>query len=364
MVTLNRAAPYGPMRVVDLDEQALWRPETAGTAIPATIIGWGAELAGDSNGSEFLLENADGVPMRTDADCTAAYEDYNAPGTNAFEPATMVCAGDGNGDTCQGDSGGPLMVSDGDGGLVLAGVTSWGEGCNEADFPGVYARIGSQPLNAWVHARLLEASFDLDHAAVATRPVRLFSTSTHPKGPTGFTSFRWDFDQDGQFDDRVGTSLLETFETPGRQVIGLEVSDAHGDRASFYGAFDVGPAPTPIPPSTAPPSGGGQTAPPPVVARFAALKSPRSLQARNGRFKVKVSFDATAPAGTAKLTVLLKGRKIGSARVKVKPGGTATAKVKLTKAGVRKLKKTKRLKVSLRITVGGKLTKKALTIKR
>ncbi len=101
-----------------------------------------------------------------------------------------------------------------------------------------------------------------------------------------------------------------------------------------------------------------------MVARFATFKSPKSLKARKGRFNVKVSFDATTPPGTATLTVLLKGKKIGSARVKIKPGGTATAKVKLTKAGVRKLKKAKKLKVSLRMTIAGKRTTKALTIKR
>ena len=361
MVTLNRPAGYQPMRVVDLGEDALWRPATPGPTIPSTIIGWGATFLGDPDGSDLLLENAAGVPMRTDADCAAAYQDYDAPGTNAFEPATMVCAGNGNGDTCQGDSGGPLMVGDGSGGRVLVGDTSWGEGCNEAAFPGVYARLGSEPLNSWVHENMPEAGFDIDHQAVATQPVRVFSTSTHPDGPAAFTSFKWDFDQDGQFDDRTGASLVETFPAAGEQVIGLEASNDEGDRSTFYGAFDIDPAP--VPPAT-PPSVGGQTLPPPAVARFATLKSPKSLRARKGRFSVKVSFHPTTPAGTATLTVLLKGKKIGSARVPIKPGGTATAKVKLTKNGLRKLKKAKKLKVTLRITAGGKATKKALTIKR
>ena len=112
------------------------------------------------------------------------------------------------------------------------------------------------------------------------------------------------------------------------------------------------------------PSGGGQFPPVKEVARFATFKSPKSLKAKKGRFNVKVRFDATTPPGTATLTVLLKGKKIGSARVKIKPGKTATAKVKLTKSGVRKLKKAKKLKVSLRMTIAGKRTTKALTIKR
>ena len=43
-------------------------------------------------------------------------------------------------DTCQGDSGGPLVVQRSDGRFVLAGLTSWGEGCSG---DGYYTKVSA-----------------------------------------------------------------------------------------------------------------------------------------------------------------------------------------------------------------------------
>ncbi len=53
----------------------------------------------------------------------------------------MIIAGDDGIDACQGDSGGPLIVPDGEGWYKVAGATSWGVGCGDTGYPGVYARV-------------------------------------------------------------------------------------------------------------------------------------------------------------------------------------------------------------------------------
>jgi hypothetical protein len=142
MLTLARTASLQPLRVIGSGETSKWAP-----GVPSTIVGWGTTSYRGPESNELLEAQ---VPLVSDAACDEAYG-------GDFDSETMVCAGDGEHDTCQGDSGGPLMVPDGDS-LVLAGITSWGYGCADADYPGVYTRIGAPSLNTWIHSRLPAAS--------------------------------------------------------------------------------------------------------------------------------------------------------------------------------------------------------------
>merc|ERR1719510_109523 len=93
--------------------------------------GWGTLSSGGSATDNLMYVR---VPAITNTQCNTAY------GGSITD--SMICAGylgEGGKDACQGDSGGPFVCNDG-GKAIIAGVVSWGYGCAEANYPGVYAR--------------------------------------------------------------------------------------------------------------------------------------------------------------------------------------------------------------------------------
>ena len=75
--------------------------------------------------------------------CQLSY--YPAPITTS-----MICAADPGKDSCNGDSGGPLIAPGPNGSRIQVGVTSWGYGCADPSFPGVYARVASS--YGWINS--------------------------------------------------------------------------------------------------------------------------------------------------------------------------------------------------------------------
>lgn len=96
------------------------------------IAGWGtATFSADSPISTRLLLGI--VPVVARDQCTRAY------GGGISEQ--MFCAGSGAVDSCQGDSGGAAWVYDEQGAPNLVGLVSWGAGCTQKRFPGVYVNV-------------------------------------------------------------------------------------------------------------------------------------------------------------------------------------------------------------------------------
>ncbi|WP_128379992.1 S1 family peptidase [Streptomyces cavernae] len=123
VLTLSTSMPYTTASYVTSSQTGVY---AAGTT--ARILGWGTTSAGGSSSNQLRTAT---VPIVSNSSCASSY------GSN-FVAGDMVCAGytSGGVDTCQGDSGGPLLI-----GGVLAGITSWGEGCATAGYPGVYTRL-------------------------------------------------------------------------------------------------------------------------------------------------------------------------------------------------------------------------------
>ena len=92
------------------------------------VTGWG-NTEGTTNSSQLQVV---GVPITTESNYWGGVEDDEI----------MAGYPDGGYDSCQGDSGGPMVVLAADGETYLqVGIVSWGSGCADPGYPGVYSRV-------------------------------------------------------------------------------------------------------------------------------------------------------------------------------------------------------------------------------
>ena len=125
-----------PISAVTLNQES----NLASNGRMATVTGWGTTFSGGSVTSTLRQAS---LPVISTQQCQAT-----AYGSQITQ--NMICAGyvTGGKDSCQGDSGGPLVVADRNGGYRLAGVVSWGKGCADPYYPGVYTRVSQ--FATWV----------------------------------------------------------------------------------------------------------------------------------------------------------------------------------------------------------------------
>ena len=113
--------------------------------VMATITGWGTTSSGGSLSSTLQMVEApiveNNVACGSSTDSNGNSGDYSCSSLDE----TMICAGDlidGGEDACQGDSGGPLAVRNAaNTKWLLIGATSWGYGCADVNYPGVWSKV-------------------------------------------------------------------------------------------------------------------------------------------------------------------------------------------------------------------------------
>ncbi|GIY95008.1 clotting factor B [Caerostris extrusa] len=105
-----------------------------------TVTGWGDTTFGGVS-SKVLQEVS--IPIVPLKECNESFwkvarSSFPRGITNVF-----ICAGvkEGGKDACQGDSGGPMVTKLKDHSWVQLGVVSFGYGCAQAGYPGVYTRL-------------------------------------------------------------------------------------------------------------------------------------------------------------------------------------------------------------------------------
>lgn len=122
---------------------------------PAIVAGWGGRVgyaAGQGPTSDFpdILHEVE-LNLATNQECRAILADsLNTTAQNTGVTDRMICAtqpSSGKG-SCQGDSGGPLVIQTGTG-IEQVGIVSWGIGCAEAGYPGVFTRVAE--FSAWLN---------------------------------------------------------------------------------------------------------------------------------------------------------------------------------------------------------------------
>ena len=130
---------YSDIALLELAHESSYTPISINTSsdslesYTSTVIGWGNLVSSGLSYPEKLQQVS--IPIIDNQTCVESYsqEEINDG---------MLCAGfkAGGLDACSGDSGGPLMIFHNNNWL-LAGIVSWGKGCAEPEYYGVYTRV-------------------------------------------------------------------------------------------------------------------------------------------------------------------------------------------------------------------------------
>jgi len=145
IVKLRSSSSYEPV-AINLDDVSLFGGEIL------HVTGWGTKSSGGEISDVLMYVD---LFYETNEVCQEKYF------PRAIITNRMLCASDvvEGQDSCQGDSGGPLIIpghNDTGKDDIQVGVVSWGFGCADPLYPGVYARISS--VQFWITQKVCSLS--------------------------------------------------------------------------------------------------------------------------------------------------------------------------------------------------------------
>jgi secreted trypsin-like serine protease len=353
--------------------EALWN--TAGAT--GQIAGWGntdqvqPHIRDPAPNYPYDLQETT-IPLVSDTDCARVYSPFNAN--------VMLCAGDlanGGLDTCQGDSGGPLTVLDGQGHQVLAGDTSFGDGCGWRGVPGVYGEIAGMrdfidATIGWTASTATSvSSLTFSGPGDAPQRVTLTSTGTAPLSVAGA-----DVGSQGAGSYSLNNTTCTNVVLMQGQSCSVDVhaiaSSAGPASLTFHDDHD--PAGTSVPLSIVPPQPAAPAAPAPPVTtttpapappaatppvrttRPVAPALPKVTLRALSRHRVVVTADGAATVKLSFTREVRRGRRtvrrtLATATIKFTNKGSKTITLKLTATGRSALRHGRRVKAAVVVDV-------------
>jgi len=146
LVEINGEFAYNSnVQKIDLINESEIAAGVQDGGVIATITGWGTTSSGGSLAS--VLQMVETPIVENNVACGSTNDSNGNSGSYSCSSLdeSMICAGDlvnGGEDACQGDSGGPLVVRNAaDTKWLLIGATSWGNGCANVLYPGVWSKV-------------------------------------------------------------------------------------------------------------------------------------------------------------------------------------------------------------------------------